>query len=383
MAIPMELTVVLNRKIFSGLLRLCLAMTVLASSFVPVLAVDIEVLEQAVQQQEQDIKFAQKELKKIEKQKRKEEKLRLKAERKAKKRAEKLAKQVAKAATKERKERKEQESIANEVEGSEQKSPEPIKLEDEEDLSEIDRLRAELKANEAKALDFIYPSIDTEEEALNKENFFNQNEKQQLLELWRSTLARNRTIQFIIKSLSNNPNETEENNAVMQVLSRALFVPFYAVSAVANNSLISGGSMVGARVIGDVVDSTHGNRERGRQITKTDLIVLFMMVDEVAERLRNSYHAYKDAKVEQAMLNFDLQPARLDAAEALANDQQDSIFFTRMVVRDLERRVRLNELNYNSNRRVLVELAGEEAVASVDLLIDLEVEEMISNLLAV
>lgn len=358
-------------------------MTVLASSFVPVLAVDIEVLEQAVQQQEQDIKFAQKELKKIEKQKRKEEKLRLKAERKAKKRAEKLAKQVAKAATKERKERKEQESIANEVEGSEQKSPEPIKLEDEEDLSEIDRLRAELKANEAKALDFIYPSIDTEEEALNKENFFNQNEKQQLLELWRSTLARNRTIQFIIKSLSNNPNETEENNAVMQVLSRALFVPFYAVSAVANNSLISGGSMVGARVIGDVVDSTHGNRERGRQITKTDLIVLFMMVDEVAERLRNSYHAYKDAKVEQAMLNFDLQPARLDAAEALANDQQDSIFFTRMVVRDLERRVRLNELNYNSNRRVLVELAGEEAVASVDLLIDLEVEEMISNLLAV
>ncbi|MDD9898822.1 MAG: hypothetical protein OXU45_07475 [Candidatus Melainabacteria bacterium] len=367
-------------------------MTVLVSGLSPVLAVDTEALEQAVEQQTSDIKLAQKELKKIQKQKRKEEKLRLKAERKAQKKAEKLAKKVAKAAAKERKrQEKEARKLAKKkakeesviASNAKQSSPEAIKLDEDKDMSEIDRLRAELKANEAKALDFIYPSIDTEEEALNKENFFNQNEKQQLLELWRSTLARNRTIQFIIKSLSNNPNETEENNAVMQVLSRALFVPFYAVSAVANNSLVSGGSMVGARVIGDVVNSTHNGRERGRQITKTDLIVLFMMVDEVAERLRNSYHDYKDAKVQQAMLKFDLQPARLDAAEALANSHQDSIFFTRMVVRDLERRARLNELKYNSNRRVLVELAGEEAVSSVDLLIDLEVEEMISDLVAV
>jgi hypothetical protein len=334
-----------------------------------------------VKQQGKDINALREELKSIEKTRAKEEKQRKKAERKEIKKAEKLAKKIAKQAKKDRKKQAK-------AQKQELQAIETIKLEEKEalekdDRPEIDKLREELKANEAKALEFIFPSIDTEEEKLNKENFFNQSEKEQLLELWRSTLARNRTIQFIIKSLSNNPNEIEQNNAITQVLSKALFVPFYAVSAVANNSLISGGSMVGARVIGDVVDSTHDGRDRSRQVTKTDLIVLFMMVDEVAERLRNSYHSYKDAKVEQELLKFDLQPARLDSAEALANDHDDSIFFTRMVVRDLERRLRQTELKYQSNRRVLVELAGKEAVTSVDLLIDLEVEEMISDLVAV
>lgn len=351
-----------------------------------VFAANTDDIEKQIKAHKQEIKAATKELKAVEKARKKEQKRQEKAERKARKKAEKLAKQVAKQVKKDAKKK------ARSQKPEAGSSIETIKLEDsldpqasdlEPNKSDMDLLREELKANEAQALDFISPSIDTEEEALNKENFFSQTEKEQLLELWRSTLARNRTIQFIIKALASNPNEIEQKNAITQVLSKALFVPFYAVSAVANNSLISGGSMVGARVIGDVVDNTNGKKDRERQITKTDLIVLFMLVDEVAERLRNSYHAYKDAKVEQKLLEFDIQPARLDAAEALANNHTDSIFFTRMVVRDLERRLRQTELKYHSSRRVLVELAGEASVESVDLLIDLELEEIISDLVAV
>lgn len=346
----------------------------------PVFAVtNTDELTAKVKQQKQEVKAVQKELKQLKKARDKEKKLEERAERKAIKKAEKLAKKVAKSA------RSSKLEIQSQIE--------PIKLETKDlepqtsnlelEKSDMDLLREELKANEAKALEFIFPSINDEEAKLNQENFFSQGEKEQLLELWRATLARNRTIQFIIKALSANPNEVEQNNAVVQVLSKALFVPFYAVSAIANNSLISGGSMVGARVIGDVVDSTTSTKDREKQITKTDMIVLFMLVDEVAERLRNSYHAYKDAKIEQELLKFDLQPARLDAAEALANNHTNSIFFTRMVVRDLERKLRQTELKYHSQRRVLVELAGEDSVQSVDLLIDLEVEEMISDLVAV
>lgn len=194
--------------------------------------------------------------------------------------------------------------------------------------TDLELKREELKANEQQALDFIFPSISNETASqTTREDFFSQTEKEQLLELWRATIARNRTIQFIIKSLSQNPNEIESNNAVMQVLSRALFVPFYAVSAVANNALVSGGSAVGARVIGDVVDNVNGQNQHNQQVTKTDMIVLFMLVDEVAERLRTAYYAYKEAKVQKELIKFELVPARMDASEASENNFTESIFF--------------------------------------------------------
>jgi vacuolar-type H+-ATPase subunit F/Vma7 len=247
----------------------------------------------------------------------------------------------------------------------------------------LKKIRKELKANEEKALNFVFPSIDSAEEEITRENFFSKTEKEQLLELWRATLARNRTIQFIIKSLSANPDDYEKNNAVMQLLARAMFVPFYAVTAIADNALVAGGSAVGARVIGDVVGDHTEKRDRSREITRTDMMVLFMLTDEVAERLRSAYYAYKEAKIEKELIKFELETARLDLAEAYDQEYDSSIFFTRMVVRDMERRTRENELNYRNNRRTLIELAGEEAVDSVGLLLDLEVEEILSNIIGV
>lgn len=245
--------------------------------------------------------------------------------------------------------------------------------------AELEKARQELKENEQKALDFIFPSIEDSSSDLSREEFFSKTEKEQLLELWRATLARNRTIQFIIKTLSTNPDSIEKNNAVMQALSQALFVPFYAVSAITSNNLITGGSMVGARVIGDVVDNVDQGRNRTQQVTKTDLIVLFMLVDEVAQRLRESYYNYKEAKIQKELLKYEMGPAQLDISEALENKEGPSIFFTKVALRDLERRLRQVNLSHMSNRRTLVELAGEEPVASVDLLIDLEVEEMMND----
>ncbi len=370
-------------------------------------------LEDKLEEQQKQTEELERELNRIERDRAlnraKQEKLDKENERKAKK----LAKEVAKASKTAKKqkvnssltkkgqensgsennERKIKKSKKTNEKDQGQKSG-PIRIEQETssqkefpeeglNASDIDKLRAELKLNEEKALQFIFPSIETEEDKISRENFFSQTEKEQLLELWRSTLARNRTVQFIVKSLSANPDELEKNNAVMQVLSKALFVPFYAASAITSNALVSGGSAVGARVIGDVVDSTNAKADRTKQITKTDMIVLFMLVDEVAERMRQSYYTYKEAKIEKELLLYELEPARIDASEALDMKDKSSVFFTRMVVRDLERRSREVELRYLSSRRTLVELAGEQSVDSVDLLINLEVEEMLSDIVGV
>lgn len=268
----------------------------------------------------------------------------------------------------------------------ENKKLDAIKLEDQnleenfkpQELSPIEKKRAELKANEERALNFIFASENPDQEEISSEKYFSQTEKEQLLELWRATIARNRTIQFIIKVLSTNPDDLEQNNAVMQVISRALFVPFYAVSAIAENSLVSGGSAVGARVIGDVVDAQNKNSARDQEITNTEIMVLFMLVDEVAQRLRSAYSDYKSLRVEKKFIDYELEGARIDAGEAMQLGYQESIFFTRMAVRDIERDLRANRLALHAARRDLIELSGEKAVDSVDLLIDMEAEKSLA-----
>lgn len=256
---------------------------------------------------------------------------------------------------------------------------EEIKLEDDLDsdyknLSDFEKERLKLQENEKKSLNFIFTSVGEEEQEAALEKVYTENEKEQLLELWRSTLARNRTIQFVIRVLSVNPDDVEQNNSMMQILTKAMFVPFYTISAISRNSLISGGSAVGARVLGDVVDDVNSDRERADHVTRTDLIVLFMLVDEIAERLRVTYREYKNSILAEKLINEELEIARLDASEALNLEDSASIFLSRLLLRDIERRNKFLNQEKRNYRRTLIDLAGEESVNSVDKLIEMELK---------
>lgn len=261
---------------------------------------------------------------------------------------------------------------------------ETIKLKhSDKKIDKFEAKRQEIQENQQQALDFIFPSLELEEDALQTgEEFFSQTEKEQLLELWRATIARNRTIQFIIKALSPSNDELKKNNVVVQSLSKAIFVPFYAMAAVTDNNLITGGTQVGARVIGDVVDDFNAGRSRTREITQTEMVVMFLLVDEVAERLREAYSEYKLVRIERDLLDLELKEAQFDAAEALEiedNGSELARYFTRKVVRNIQQQLRRLSHLSRRKRSTLVELAGTEAVASVDILIDLESETLIND----
>ena len=113
------------------------------------------------------------------------------------------------------------------------------------------------------------------------------------------------------------------------------------------------------------------------------MIVLFMLVDEVAQRLRNSYYDYKEAKIDKELFDYELKLAQMDHEKALDAKQESSIFFTNMVTRDIERKLRQNKLEFKNANRKLIELAGQDAVTDVELLIDLEIDESLGEILGV
>lgn len=391
---------------------------------------DLDAIEEALEIEKARRKAEEKELRELEKKARKKAKEEEKRLKEAKRAIEKEQKRLEKeeqerqreierkakeeqkrieeaAKEKEREEKKRQEVVAKiqkTLEKDKTIAADSIKLdeleyEDVKDLKDVDKLtieRLKLKQNEKKALDFIYSSIDeTEQDTISKEisveeEFFTREERDQLLELWRATIARNRTIQFIIKSLAPDPNDLEKNNAVVQALSKAIFVPFYAVSAVANNSAISAGSAAGARVLGEVVQNVNDNKSKTDSITKTEMVVMFMLVDEVAERLRESFRGYKLAKIQRDLLKQDLLDAQLQEAEAAGIKESAKTEETRLSARlaelftsvtktRLERELKRTSMETAASRSTLVELAGSNAVSSVDVLIDLEVETLLGE----
>lgn len=309
---------------------------------------------------------------------------RLKAEKKAR---EKLEKEQTKAQAKPRFKHRYRANSTTETENhvEVQQDYQSIKLQSEsiDENPSFVMKREELQAEEREVVDFIFPSVEqAEEEILETEEFFTNSEKDQLLELWRATIARNRTIQFIIKVLSPDNDTFKKNNGVVQALSKAVFVPFYAAAAVADNALITSGASAGARVLGDVVDNVNQRRSQTKSVTQTEMVVMFMLVDEVAQRLRDAYKEYRLIKIEKDLLQHDLKAAQIDAGEAIdlnGEGSQSAIFMTRSAVRGIENSLRRLDLAYRSARGVLVELAGKHSVNNVDVLIDLEVETLISD----
>ncbi len=347
-------------------------------------------LQRKLEKEERDIQRAlkkkEREISKINKARERAAKKEAKALSRAKKEEEKLAKRKLKAKTIEPIKFEEPASSDNLI-TSEIKTRDLVNSGAPVKLDEFDLKRNEVRNDEQEALDFIFPSIEEEaEELLASEEFFTKTEKDQLLELWRATIARNRTIQFIIKSLAPGSDNFEKNNAIIQTLSKAIFVPFYAVAAVTDASLINSGSLVGARVIGDVVDDFNAKRSRTREITNAEMAIMFMLVDEVAERLRTSFRDYKLVKIEQDFLKQELKEAQYDAGESIDLKGEGSAlaqYFTRKIVRNIQSDLRRLEISTRRKRSTLVELAGTDAVASVDVLIDLEVETMLSDITSI
>jgi hypothetical protein len=114
-----------------------------------------------------------------------------------------------------------------------------IKLQpkEKENLSGLERKRKNLQKEEEEGLNFIQPSVAlTTEEQQAIDEFFSRNEQEQLLNLWKATIERNKTIQFIIQKLTPANSPQEGNSLLSRTLGAAIFLPFYALHSFTNNT---------------------------------------------------------------------------------------------------------------------------------------------------
>lgn len=236
-----------------------------------------------------------------------------------------------------------------------------------ESLSELETKRNELQKAELEGINFIQPSLElTSEEQKAIDEFFSRNEQEQLLNLWKSTIERNKTIQFIIQKLTPIANPQEKNSILSKTIGAAIFLPFYALQAITDNAGAYYGSQVGGRVLGSIVEGKMQKNQALLQLSQTETIILFMMIDEVAERLRQRYHAYKRLMVERALATNELEEAKQDTLDALEEKSAGAALIATIQRRAVEREIRRLDAETRGNKNALIELAGVGAVNELD-----------------
>lgn len=234
-------------------------------------------------------------------------------------------------------------------------------------ITELEAKRKDLQALEEKGLNFIQPSIYlTEEEQRSIDDFFSRNEQEQLLTLWKATVERNKTIQFIIQKLTPLDSPQAANSLLSRTLGAAIFLPFYAIQAFTNNAGAYVGSQVGGRVLGSVIEGKMQKNQAQMQLSQTESIILFMMIDEVAERLRQRYHAYKRLMVERSLAASELEEAKKDTLDALESKSGGAALIATIQRRSVERDVRRLDAQVRAQKSALIELSGLQAVDELD-----------------
>ena len=229
------------------------------------------------------------------------------------------------------------------------------------------------KEPEAKVITLL-PLSKSKEVKSNKlaELEIKRNEQEQLLNLWKSTIERNKTVQFITQKLAPLESPQAKNSLLSRTVGAAIFLPFYALQAFTNNAGAYYGSQVGGRVLGSIVEGKMQKNQAQLQLTQTEAVILFMMVDEIAERLRQRYHSYKRLIVERALATNELEESKKDSLDARDSKSPGAELIANIQRRSVEREIRRLDAQIRSQKNTLIELAGPIAVSDLDSQLKLE-----------
>lgn len=276
-------------------------------------------------------------------------------------------------------------NTTQQIKPKEKINTEAIKLEEdktnteEKQLENIVQEKNKEKGTWIDTVNFIQPSLlsDNPELQAQADLLLTRAEQEQLLVLWRATLERNKTIQFIVQKLSPATNEQKRAQVLSQVLNTAVFLPFYALQSVApgNGGAIAG--VVGAGVAGDIISGSNVKNKDRMALSQTEMVIMFMMIDSVAERVREEYRNYKEQYIDLALLKDEIEQAKNEARASLDLKNPQAQFLTQIRLRQLERESRRIQAKLRSSRVTLLDLCGVESLNEVEGLINKEIKTML------
>jgi len=198
--------------------------------------------------------------------------------------------------------------------------------------------------------------------------FINTAEKEQIADLWESTLTRSPDVQFVIQKLQPTSNQAHLNSTLTKMLGAAMYGAMGMSMMMMPNSGMAGYAMMsgGSSAISSVLGIAQNKADKRAKLSQEEQMIMLGIVRTTADKLVASYRDYKKFFVALARASNDLQDLQAMAAEARSGQDAAKQLEMDYTLRKAQRDIDQISDDVRRNRCNLIDLAGTEAVAKLD-----------------
>jgi hypothetical protein len=212
------------------------------------------------------------------------------------------------------------------------------------------------------------PLLTTDNDDKKTAEFINTAEKEQIADLWESTLTRSPDVQFVIQKLQPTSNQAHLNSTLTKLLGAAMYGAMGMSMMMMPNSGMAGYAMMsgGSSAISSVLGIAQNKADKRAKLSQEEQMIMLGIVRTTADKLVASYRDYKKFFVSLARASNDLQDLQAMAAEARSGQDAAKQLEMDYTLRKAQRDIDQISDDVRRNRCNLIDLAGTEAVAKLD-----------------
>jgi hypothetical protein len=206
----------------------------------------------------------------------------------------------------------------------------------------------------------------SEDESQKKVEFIAQNDNKQLSDLWDSCLNRNQDIQFVVNKLVPTSDKTHATTILTRTLSTLLFGAIGSMQMIAPGTGTYAAQQFAGAALSQLTGVMDSKQQKKMQLNQAELIMLYGMVRQTADKLSDNFRMYKDSnrELQEATTSFEEIRNMIKDNNALQNAA--SQLMVHIAVKQAESNIYSKTSAVSRYRQSLVDLAGLDAVAKLE-----------------
>jgi hypothetical protein len=198
-------------------------------------------------------------------------------------------------------------------------------------------------------------------ESLEKIDKLENGEQKQIAQLWEATLQRSPDIQFVVQKLVPSSDGAHTSTMMMRLVTSALYAGVGAFGTVMPGQSTYAMQNGAAQVLGQISGAVEGKNAKKAVLNQSELISLYQMVRNTADKMVDHYRDYKRNVVGIQRATADLEDLKAMAAESTSRPLE-----TEYTLRKQKRDIDTLADDVHRYRQNLIDLAGSEAVDKLD-----------------
>jgi hypothetical protein len=216
---------------------------------------------------------------------------------------------------------------------------------------------------------------DTDELQKNSE-FLEKNETKQIAALWEATLNRSPDIHFVIQRMVPTSNAGHAATVLTRMVGNVLYAGIGSMGMVSPNQGTYAAQNFASNALGQLMGTLDAKDKKHAQLGEAELISLYNMVRQTADKLVDKYRDYKKSLVNLNRATTDFQDLNNMMKEARVGQDAAKQLEMEYTVRKAQRDMINISDDIHRYRQSLTDMAGNDAVDKLDQDVQTELQNL-------